>query len=76
MANLFQENMQLRMRIWINCDLEKRNEDIIKNILKWCNNPHFLVDIVQSRKLKIHNILENMKLNTDSNFSTDMGISL
>ena len=44
--------MQLRMWIWIHSDLKKRNKDVVKNILEWCDYPHFLVDIVQSWELK------------------------
>lgn len=50
--NLFKENMQLRMWIWIHGDLEKRNKDVVKNILERGDYPHFLVDIVESWELK------------------------
>lgn len=51
-ANLFQENVQLRMRVWVYSNLKQWNKDIVKNVLEGCHNPHFLVDIVQPWKLE------------------------
>ena len=52
MANLFQKNMQLRVGIWIYGNLKQWYKDIVKNVLKWCDYPHFLVYIVQPWQLK------------------------
>lgn len=52
MTNLFQENMQLRVWIWIDSNLKQGEKDIVKHVLKWCNNSHLLVHIIKPRKLE------------------------
>lgn len=52
MTNLFQENMQLRVWIWIDSNLKQGKKDIVKHVLKWCNNSHLLVNIIKPRKLE------------------------
>lgn len=49
---LLQNNMQLGVGIWIYRHLKEGNENVVKDILKWSNNSHFLVDVVQSWKLE------------------------
>lgn len=33
-ADLFQENMQLRMRIWVHSNFKERNKDIVQDVLE------------------------------------------
>lgn len=33
-THLLQENVQLRMRVWINGHLKKREENVVKNVLE------------------------------------------
>lgn len=49
------------MRLGVNSNLEQRKEEIVENVLEWCNNSHLFVYIIQSRKLENKEICKYKK---------------